>query len=385
MKKPGLKILIITFVLVFSLAVIPGLSCITFTRPEATPSIDLTTPTSTSTTGTTPTVTPISPTWTPPTSSDQVEDLPSIADVVAKVKPSVVAINTEVVSYDFFNRPFTQEGAGSGWIIDKDGIVVTNNHVVEGAKTITVSTDDGTSYTADVNAIATDTLNDLAIIKINAHNLPALNIGNSAQMRVGDWVVAIGNALGQGIRATEGIISRKDVSLQLDVGETLYNLIETSAAINPGNSGGPLVNLAGEVIGITSAKVAQVGVEGMGYAISIDTASPIIQELVNKGYVTRPYLGLGLYTVDQLAIQQLRLTIDHGVLVTEVVSGSPADRAGLKKLDVITSIAGEEVNTVEDLTNVLHAATIGQPLQIKYWRGNKEYTTQATPVQSPQP
>jgi serine protease Do len=385
MKMPNLKILIITLVLVFSLALIPGLSCITITRPEATPPMTLTTPTITSTTGTIPAVTPISPTWTPPTSSGQTEDLPSIADVVAKVKPSVVAINTEVVSYDFFNRPFTQEGAGSGWIIDKDGIVVTNNHVVEGAKTITVTTDDGTSYTADVNAIATDTLNDLAIIKINARNLPALSIGNSARMRVGDWVVAIGNALGQGIRATEGIISRKDVSLQLDVGEALYNLIETSAAINPGNSGGPLVNLAGDVIGITSAKVAQVGVEGMGYAISIDTASPIIQELVNKGYVTRPWLGVGLYTVDQLAVQQLRLAIDHGVLVTDVVNGSPADRAGLKKWDVITSIGGEEVNTVEDLTSFLHAATIGQPLEIRYWRGDKEYTTQATPIESPRP
>jgi serine protease Do len=387
MKKPNWKILVITVAIVISLVLIPGISCITISRPTTTPPIDSPTPTATttSTAAATPTVTPISPTWTPPTSSNLTEDLPSIADVVAKVKPSVVAINTEVVSYDFFNRPYTQEGAGSGWIIDKDGIVVTNNHVVEGAETITVTTGDGTSYTADINAIATDTLNDLAIIKIDANNLPALNIGNTSRMRVGDWVIAIGNALGQGIRATEGIISRKDVSLQIDVGDTLYNLIETSAAINPGNSGGPLVNLAGEVIGITSAKVADIGVEGMGYAISIDTASPIIQELVNKGYVTRPWLGVGLYTVDRMAIQQLRLNIDHGVLLTEVVSGSPADRAGLKKWDVITSLGGKEVNSVEELTQVLHAATIGEPLQVKYWRGDKEYTTQATPVESPRP
>jgi serine protease Do len=387
MKKLNPKIFIISIVLVISLVLIPGMSCIEITRPETTPPATTDTPTATgtSTTVTMPTVIPISPDWTPPTSTDFTEDLPSIADVVAKVKPSVVAINTEVVSYDFFNRPYTQEGAGSGWIIDKDGIVVTNNHVVEGAKTVTVTTDDGTSYTADINAIATDVLNDLAIIKINAHNLPALSIGSTSRMRVGDWVIAIGNALGQGIRATEGIVSRKDVSLQVDQGQTLYNLIETSAAINPGNSGGPLVNLAGEVIGITSAKVAQVGVEGMGYAIGIDTAAPIIQELVNKGYVTRPWLGVGLYTVDQLAIRQLKLAVDHGVLVTEVVSGSPADEAGLKKWDVITSIGSEEVNSVEELTGVLHAAQIGQPLAIKYYRGDKEYTAQVTLVESPRP
>ncbi len=136
-------------------------------------------------------------------------------------------------------------------------------------------------------------------------DLPALKIGDSATLRVGDWVIAIGNALGQGIRATEGIVSRQGVSLQISQDETLYDLIETSAAINPGNSGGPLVNLKGEVVGITSAKVAQIGVEGMGYAISTDTATPIIQELVTKGYVTRPWLGVGLYTVDQLAISQL--------------------------------------------------------------------------------
>jgi serine protease Do len=242
---------------------------------------------------------PINPTWTPPASngSGTIVQLPSIADVVAAVKPSVVAISTQVVSYDFFNRPFTQEGAGSGWIIDANGIIVTNNHVVEGAEIITVTTDSGDSYTADVNSISTDPLNDLAIIKIDAKNLPALKTGSIEKLRTGDWVIAIGNALGQGTRATEGIISQLGVALQVDQGQTLYNLIETSAAINPGNSGGPLVNLSGEVIGITSAKIATIGVEAMGYAISIDTAKPIIQELVNKGYVTRPWLGVGLYTM----------------------------------------------------------------------------------------
>ena len=136
--------------------------------------------------------------------------------MVALVKPSVVAINTEVTSYDIFNQPYTQQGAGSGWIIDANGIIVTNNHVVEGAKTITVTTDNGDTYKPISISVFTDPLNDLAIIKINAKNLPALKTGNSAKMRIGDWVIAIGNALGQGTRATEGIISRKGVSLQVD-------------------------------------------------------------------------------------------------------------------------------------------------------------------------
>ena len=209
---------------------------------------------------------------------------------MAAVKPSVVAINTEVTITSFFG-PATQQGAGSGWILDKDGIIVTNNHVVEGAKTITVTMDDGRTFTVNNKSVYTDSLNDLAVLRIDAKNLPALKLGDSSKLRVGDWVVAIGNSLGQGIRATEGIVSRKGVSLPVDQGQTLYDLIETSAAINPGNSGGPLVNMAGEVIGITSAKIADIGVEGMGYAISIDTATPIIQELVNKGYVSPPLPG----------------------------------------------------------------------------------------------
>jgi serine protease Do len=381
MKRFNIKAILITLVLVVALAAIPT-GCITITG------LDETTPAATTANATTtapPTSTPLNPSWTPPATSNLGEELPNIADVVAHVKPAVVAINTEVISYDIFNRQYTQEGAGSGWIIDKSGFVVTNNHVVEGAKTITVTTADGTSYTADINSVATDPLNDLAVIKINAQNLPALSIGDSSKMRVGDWVIAIGNALGQGIRATEGIISRQDVSLQVEQGQTLYDLIETSAAINPGNSGGPLVNLAGEVIGITSAKVADIGVEGMGYAISIDTAMPIIQELVNTGYITRPWLGVGLYTVDQMAVQQLNLAVDKGVLLTEVVDGSPADRAGLQQWDVIVNIGGKDVANVEELTKILHASAIGQPLEIKYWRDDQQYTVSVIPSESPRP
>jgi len=377
MKRINLKTLFIIFILVISLALgaLPG--CITITTPETPETPPTTTPS-------TPT-TPINPGWTPPPSSNQTAELPSIADVVALVKPSVVAITTEVVSYDFFNRPFTQEGAGSGWVLGEDGIIVTNNHVVAGASIITVTMDDGRTFTADMQSVSTDPLNDLAILKIDARNLPALERGDTSSLRVGDWVIAIGNALGQGIRATEGIVSRKGVSLSVSQGQTLYDLLETSAAINPGNSGGPLVNLAGEVIGITSAKVAQIGIEGMGYAISIDIATPIVQELINKGYVVRPWLGVSLYTVDQIAIRQLNLALDKGVLLVEVVGGSPAVQAGLKAGDVISSIGGEEVANVQELTRVLHKSKIGQPLEIIFWRGNAKSTVQVTPEESPPP
>jgi len=367
----NIKTILLTLIVVLMLGTTLLTGCITVTSPGTTAA-----------TGAAVTAT-IDATWTPPTGSGTSVQLPNIADVVALVKPSVVAITTEVVSYDFFNRPYTQEGAGSGWIIDPNGLIVTNNHVVEGAKTITVTMDDGTSYKADVNSVFTDSFNDLAIIKIDAANLPALKTGNSDNMRIGDWVIAIGNALGQGTRATEGIVSRQGVSLQVDTNQTLYDLIETSAAINPGNSGGPLVNLAGEVIGITSAKIATVGVEGMGYAISINTALPIIQELVNKGYVTRPYIGVGLYTVDQLAVAQLNLQVNQGVVITQVAAGGPAEKAGLTLYDVIVSIDGVTVNTVSEFTRVLHAAAIGFPLEVIYWRGDQQLTTAVIPIETP--
>ena len=376
MKRLNLKAIFITLALIVALVAIPITGCVTLTG--TTPTTPAATPTTTATTA-------INPTWTPPKTSNVNQELPDIADVVAAVKPAVVAINTQSISYDFFNRAYTEQGAGSGWIIDKSGIIVTNNHVVEGAQTVTVTTWDGTTYDADVSKIATDPLNDIAIIKIDAQNLPTVKIGDSSQMRVGDWVIAIGNALGQGIRASEGIISLTDVSLEIEQGQTLYGLIETTAAINPGNSGGPLVNLAGEIIGITNAKIADVGVEGMGYAIATNTASPIIQELINKGYITRPWLGVGLYTIDELAIQQLNLSVDKGVLLTQVVAGGPADKAGLKQWDVVVSLGGQEVDTVEEFTKVLHASTIGQPLEIKYWRGKNQYTTTAVPIESPRP
>jgi len=213
-------------------------------------------------------------------SGSQSMALPGIADVVAAVKPSVVAIDTET-GVQVFHRSFTQEGAGSGWIVSPDGIIVTNNHVVAGAQRISVTLDDGRVFAVDPNTVRGDPLNDLAVLRIDAENLPAAVIGDSSSLRVGDWVVSIGNPLGLGISAKEGIVSRLDVSLAVE-GPALDHFIETSAAINPGNSGGPLANMRGEVVGITSAKISSVGVEGLGYAIGIDDVMSAIERLIER-------------------------------------------------------------------------------------------------------
>ncbi|MFC2045848.1 S1C family serine protease [Chloroflexota bacterium] len=326
---------------------------------------------------------PINPDWTLPSDGEQAPLLPDIASVVAMVKPSVVAINTEVVSFNIFNQAFIQEGAGSGWIIDESGIIVTNAHVVEGAESITVTLSDDRTFTAE--SCCTDTLTDLALIQINASDLPAATVGDSTDMRVGDWVVAIGNPLGLGISAKEGIVSRLNVSTSVSSGQTLYDLIETSAAINPGNSGGPLVNMRGEVIGITSIKIASVGVEGLGYAISSNTASPVIEELIKEGYVTRPWLGVALQDVTPFLMIMNDLSVDKGAFITEVEAISPASEAGIRTGDVIVDYEDAEINNANDLLTAIHSSQIGQEVEITYWRGDAKYFTTAELDENPPP
>ncbi len=328
-------------------------------------------------------VTPVEPGWTLPTQS-QAPILPSIADVVAKVKPSVVAINMQVTTL-IFNRPSTQKGAGSGWIIDKSGIIVTNNHVVEGADNITVTLDDGRTFLVDIKTVATDPITDLAVLRIVADNLTAVAVGDSSKLRLGDWVVAIGNSLDLGVSPSEGILRSLRASVPVSADQTLYNLIGTTAAINPGNSGGPLINMAGEVIGITSAKISAAGIEGMGYAISSQEAMPIIQQLISKGYIVRAWLGVTLYPVDQFVIFRYNLAVDHGGFVVDVTSGSPADKAGLKAGDVITMFAGQEIADVNQLLTILHSSQVGQKVEITYWRGKTQNTATATLIESPAP
>jgi serine protease Do len=204
-------------------------------------------------------------------------NLPSFADLISAAKPSVVEINV-TATIGSGRRTVQQQGAGSGWILDANGTIVTNNHVVTGATTITVTTSDGKVFPAQV--INTDPATDLALIKINATQLQSLKTGDASRLLAGDWVMAIGNPLGEGITATQGIVSRLGVNVPYGQTQTYNDLIETTAPINPGNSGGPLINLAGEVVGITTLGVN--GVQGMGYAISMVDALPVIQKLSGK-------------------------------------------------------------------------------------------------------
>ncbi len=325
---------------------------------------------------------PINPNFVPPTLDSQTPPtIPDFVSAIATVKPSVVAIDTTLLNLNILGGTLNPKGAGSGWIIDDSGLIVTNNHVVEGAQNITVTLEDGRNFAAEL--VRTDNLADLAVLKINAPNLRAAKIGDSSKLRVGDWVAALGNSLGQGISATKGIVGALGVSVSVGSGENLYDLIQTDAAINPGNSGGPLVNLLGEVVGITSIKVAQVGVEGMGYAISTKEAMPIISDLVKVGYAIRPWIGVSLYTVDQLVVLRYNLAVNKGVLVTGVVGGSPSAKAGIQAGDVITSINGKDVATVDDLLNIVHGYQIGQQVQITYYHGSAQSTVPVTLAPSP--
>jgi len=263
------------------------------------------------------------------------------------------------------------------------GHIVTNNHVIEGARTITVTLADGRTFPASV--VGADVLTDVAVLKIDAQDLVKANLGDSSQGRVGEWVLAVGNSLGLGISAKEGIISRVKVSIPVSSGQTLDDLIETSAAINPGNSGGPLVNMRGEVIGITSVKIAMVGVEGMGYAISINSAEPIVMQLVQKGYVVRPYLGVSYRDITPTLVWQYDLAVNKGIFIVKVIPGYPAEKAGLKAGDVIIGFNGKEITNTEALRQAITSCQIGQTVEIIYWRGKAKNTTSAILTESPPP
>jgi serine protease Do len=288
------------------------------------------------------------------------------SSVVEKVRPSVVQIETS-------------EAAGTGWVIDSSGIIVTNAHVIEdvySADEINVITSDGTTYTA--TSFNSDTSSDLAIIRINASGLTAASVGSSDALKVGQPVAAIGNALSLGISMTGGWVSRLNASVTDDSGTTYVDLIATDTAINFGNSGGPLVNINGEVVGITSIKLVEEGVEGVGYAISIDYAMPIIQQLIDNGYVTRGYLGVTIRTVNATIGAENVLAVDTGAIVMDVVAGSPADEAGLEPYDVIVAVDGEKITNNSQLVRYIQARAPGAQVELSVYRGTQKLTITVT-------
>jgi len=313
----------------------------------------------------------------------------SFADLAEKVKPAVVNISTETTVKipghpfrhyfgpgeepfgDIPDREFKQQSLGSGFIIDKDGFIITNNHVVEGADEIKVKLADGREFEARVTG--RDPKTDLALIKISSvfKNLPTLTLGDSDKMRVGDWVLAIGNPFGLEHTVTQGIIS----ATGRVIGSGPYdNFLQTDAPINPGNSGGPLVNLKGEVIGINSA-INPAG-QGIGFAIPSSMAKTIIPQIKEKGKVVRGWIGVSVQNITPEISQAFELKDTSGALVSEVVSDSPADSAGIKRGDVIVSFDRKDIHKMQDLPRIVAETAVGKSVDIKVIREKKELTLQ---------
>ena len=309
----------------------------------------------------TPTAGATAPRTLSPVATDQpTSALPTVADVVAKVEPAVVSILVESSSVDFFGRSRRSSGSGSGVIFREDGYILTNNHVVEDADSITVVFSDGREREGEI--VGTDVRTDLAVVRVDERGLPTAPLADPSKLRVGDWVIAIGNALGLrgSPTVTLGIVSALQRSIPSGGGNvTLFDLIQTDAAINPGNSGGPLVNLLGEVVGINTAvlrgtdNTTGTEAQGIGFAVSMETAIPVADELVDNGRVVWPWLGVGVADVNPAIAAEMGLTARSGVVITSVEPGGPAQQADMEPDDVIVALGGQEVTNLRDLQRIL--------------------------------
>lgn len=295
-----------------------------------------------------------------------------VVRVAKTVGPAVVGITNKAIARDFFNNPVETQGAGSGVIFRSDGYIVTNNHVISGASEIIVSLADGRTLPGTV--VGADEMTDLAVVKIDATDLPAAEFGNSDEIMVGEPAIAIGNPLGLEFQGsvTSGVISALNRSL--DMSDRILKVIQTDASINPGNSGGALVNADGQVIGINSAKIAVSGVEGMGFAIPINTVQEVINDLMANGKVIRPYIGIGIFDKDTAARYGYILNISQGVYVETITVNGPAYKAGLRRGDVILSIDGQDVNKVSEVRSIVAEHKAGDTLKVKFTRNGQEST-----------
>ncbi|HEX6382650.1 MAG TPA: trypsin-like peptidase domain-containing protein, partial [Acidimicrobiia bacterium] len=289
-----------------------------------------------------------------------------IQEILSRVEPAVVSIRTRSLSLGDFLRPVPGEGAGTGFVIAPDGVLVTNNHVVSGAQTIEVVFADDRKMPARV--LGRDPTTDLAVLKVDATDLPVAALGDSSALKVGDDVIAIGNALGLegGPTVTRGIVSAEDRTITAESGIRLEHVIQTDTAINPGNSGGPLVNSAGEVVGINTAVAGDA--QNIGFSIAINAAKPIIEELRQGTTKSRPFLGVKMITFTPEYAEGLGVTVNSGAVVADVTAGSGAEVAGLRTGDVITSIDGKEVKAAEDVTSAVNAHKPGEDIKLTFVR-----------------
>ncbi|KEZ47979.1 hypothetical protein GS18_0218580 [Metabacillus indicus] len=312
----------------------------------------------------------------------------NIADMVENLSPAIVGISNKQQQRSFGGGTQSAEaGTGSGVIFKKDGntaYIITNNHVIEGASSIEITYSDGEKSEAEL--VGADPLTDTAVLKIDSKYAKAVaQFGDSGKLRAGERVVAIGNPLGLDFSrtVTEGIISGTDRTVPIETSEGNWDLsvIQTDAAINPGNSGGPLLNMNGQVIGINSLKITQDGVEGIGFAIPSNDLQPIVDELLAKGKVDRPFLGVGLIDLSQVPEQyrtntlKLPNDVTEGVFVQGVSPGSPASEAGMKEGDVIVAMNGTKIKSSGELRKFLYSQTaIGDEIDVEFYRQGEKVT-----------
>lgn len=336
-----------------------------------------------------------------------------IAKAVQKVGPAVVRIdadrqvsentNSEKFKQPFFRRFFgdrqkdapnsqdkLERGTGSGFVIDPDGKLITNAHVVEGVDKVKVTLKNGQIFSGRVLGI--DAVTDIAVVKIDAKDLPIVSFGKTEKLNPGEWAIAIGNPLGLDNTVTVGIISALErSSTEVGVPDKRVSFIQTDAAINPGNSGGPLLNATGEVIGINTAIRADA--QGLGFAIPIETAQRIANQLFAKGQAEHPYLGIHMITLNDRGREELdlgdnlnlKVTETEGVLVVRVIPRSPAALAGFQVGDVINKIGGQTVSTANQVQNKVEASEIGQGLQVELKRNGSDKTVIVKPGTFPIP
>ena len=306
----------------------------------------------------------------------------SDAEIYAANVNSVVSINvTGTSGYNFFGQPVQSASSGSGFVLTSDGYIVTNYPVVKDAQTVKVTMYNGDEY--DAQYVGGDEDYDIAVIKIEATGLPAVTLGNSEELNVGDHVLAIGNPLGDlTFSMSGGMVS--SVNRTINVDGTPFNMIQTDASINPGNSGGPLLNSYGEVVGIVSAKYSSYGtsgesVEGLGFAIPINDVISMIQDIMTNGYVSnKAYLGATVGTLTAQMAQQYRYDISEGAFVYSVEDGSPAAQAGLQLGDVITAIDGTEIASMDDLMAAKKGYAAGDTSELTVYRQGETITLSLT-------
>ncbi|HET9014622.1 MAG TPA: trypsin-like peptidase domain-containing protein [Thermomicrobiaceae bacterium] len=330
----------------------------------------------------------------------------AVEAAVQRVRPAVVQITNDQTQASQFGQPYTvPAGVGSGVIYDSQGHILTNDHVIAGAQKLLVSLPDGRSFPATV--VGTDPQTDLAVIQIHGSNLPVASLGNSGQLQVGQFVIAIGNALALpgGPTVTTGVVSALNRTVQEPSqpssasgtagspfgqsstqtsagGPFLFDVIQTDAPINPGNSGGPLVNLQGQVVGINTliAGQAEPGVQaqGIGFSIAIDTARPIANQLVTTGHVVHPYVGVQYVPLNPAIAAQLGIRETSGAVVEQVVPGSPAASAGLRANDVITAIDGTKLTTESSLAEIINQHKPGDVVTLTVQRGTQQLAIKVT-------